>query len=253
MQIYTTPDLESVIKDWQYWCNSCRNRTCRVMSETEKLKVSEHDNETKYLIVRTLTCDRCDYPLILGTHVYYGKWGGWEARGHVMTTSNAKMYARVDDVGSGPPPYQPQEYLAFTEPVQERELPKGLNKKIVASYREAEYAVAKNKPISSASAIRNTVRLIVEDNNITEGNLKEAIKQLPFEQEYITALGSLKIIGDHTLHYEEYTIEELRPAVEVLALSLSQHSTRLENLDKLHKAVSTKGSKKGNEQKASGK
>lgn len=160
------------------------------------------------------------------------------------------MYSRVDISSSSTPPYQPQEYLAFTEPVQERELPKGLNKKIIASYREAEYAIAKNKPISSASAIRNTVRLIVEDNGITEGSLKEAIKKLPFDAEYITALGNLKIIGDDTLHYEEYDIAELRPAIEVLGLALNQHATKLDNLAKLHKAVSDKGSKKSKDEKA---
>ncbi len=158
------------------------------------------------------------------------------------------MYSRLDVMSSGTPPYQPQEYLAFTEPVQEQELPDGLNKKIVASYREAEYAIAKNKPIGSASAIRNTVRLIVEDNGITENNLKEAIKKLPFDTEYVTALGNLKIIGDDTLHYEEYSIEELRPAIAVLGLALNQHATKLENLAKLHKAVSDKGSKKAKDQ-----
>ena len=145
---------------------------------------------------------------------------------------------------SGTPPYQPQEYVAFTEPVQERELPKDLNKKIVASFREAEYAVAKNKPISSASSIRNTVRLIVEDNGIAKDNLKEAIKELPFDKEYVDAIGNLKAIGDDTLHYEEYQMKELRTAVEVLALALNQHAAKTSNLAQLHKAVSEKGSAK---------
>ena len=249
--VYTTADLEDIIKDWGYWCNNCQNRTCKVITETDRLKVGEAGKDTKHLIVRTLTCDRCGYPLVLGTNVYYNQSNGWDARGSVMTTSNATMYSRLDVMSSGTPPYQPQEYLAFTEPVQERELPKGLNKKIVASYREAEYAIAKNKPISSASAIRNTVRLIIEDNGITESNLKEAIKKLPFDAEYITALGNLKIIGDDTLHYEEYDIAELRPAIAVLGLALNQHATKLDNLAKLHKAVSDKGSKKAKNEKAS--
>lgn len=251
LQLYSTADLESIVKDWDYWCNNCRNRTCKIKTETDKLKVGEVGNDTKHLIVRTLTCDRCGYPLVLGTNVYYNQGKGWDARGRVMTKSNAMMYSRVDISSSSTPPYQPQEYLAFTEPVQERELPKGLNKKIVASYREAEYAIAKNKPISSASAIRNTVRLIVEDNGITESSLKEAIKKLPFDAEYITALGNLKIIGDDTLHYEEYDIIDLRPAIAVLGLALNQHATKLDNLAKLHKAVSDKGSKKSKDEKAS--
>ena len=51
-----------------------------------------------------------------------------------MTTSNAKMFSRLDVMSNSTPPYQPQEYIAFTEPVQERELPTDLNKKIVASF-----------------------------------------------------------------------------------------------------------------------
>lgn len=248
-RVYTTADLESIIKDWGYWCNNCRNRTCKIKTETDRLEVGKVGKDTKYLIVRTLTCDRCGYPLVLGTNVYYNQSSGWDARGRVMTKSNATMYSRLDVMSSGTPPYQPQEYLSFTEPVQEQELPEGLNKKIVASYREAEYAIAKNKPIGSASAIRNTVRLIVEDNGINEDSLKEAIKKLPFDSEYITALGNLKIIGDDTLHYEEYNIEELRPAIAVLGLALNQHATKLDNLAKLHKAVSDKGSKKAKDRK----
>lgn len=248
-QVYSTADLESIVKDWEYWCNSCRNRTCNIKTETDKLKVGEVGNDTKYLIVRALTCDRCGYPLVLGTNVYYNQSKGWDARGRVMTKSNAIMHSRADIMSSGTPPYQPQEYVAFTEPVQEQELPKGLNKKIVASYREAEYAIAKNKPIGGAAAIRNTVRLIVEDYGITDEHLKDAIKKLPFDTEYITALGNLKIIGDDTLHYEEYDIVDLRPAIVVLGLALNQHATKQDNLAKLHKAVSDKGSKKAIDQK----
>ena len=242
--VYTTADLESIIKDWEYQCNACRNRTCRVKTETERLKIGDTSKDTKYLIVRTLTCDRCGHPLVLGTNVYYSQSNGWDARGRVMTSSNAKMHSRLDISHSGVPPYQPQEYIAFTEPAQERELPKGLGKKIVASFREAEYALAKSKPISTASATRNTVRLIVEEYGIKEGSLKESIKKLPFEKEYLDAIGNLKIVGDDTLHYEEYTIQELRPAVEVLALALNQHATKTENLKLLHKAVSDKSSMK---------
>jgi len=245
-RVYTTADLESIIEGWQYWCpvNTCRNRTCRVGSETDKLKIGDGNGDTKYLIVRTLTCERCGYPLVLGTNVYYNQSKGWGARGQVMTTSNAKMFSRLDVSPHSTPPYQPQEYIAFTEPVQERELPKDLNKKIVASFREAEYAVAKNKPISSASSIRNTVRLVVEGNGIVEDSLKEAIKKLPFDKAYIDAIGNLKVLGDDTLHYEEYKMEDLRPAIEVLALALNQHATQLSNLAQLHKAVSDKGSTK---------
>lgn len=255
MKPYASKDLESIIKDWEYWCpvNTCRNRTFRVGTETEKLKLGEDRGDTKYLIVRTLACERCGYPLVLGTNVYYNQDKGWGARGEVMTISNAKMFSRLDVMSTSRPPYQPQEYLAFTEPVQERELPKDLNSKIVSSFREAEYSITKGKPIGGASAIRNTVRLIVEDYDIVEDSLKQAITKLPFEKDYISALGNLKIIGDDTLHYEEYTIEELRPALEVLAIALNQHSTRTSNLERLHKIVSDKASKKAKDKKSNSK
>lgn len=248
---YTTEDLESIIDGWQYWCpvNSCRNRTCSVVTETDNHFVSRDGDESKYLTVRMLTCDRCKYPLVVGTNTYYDKQVGWDARGRVMTASNARMYARTSIIGGGTPPYQAQEFIAFTEPAQERELPKSLTKKLVASFREAEFALAKGKPISTAAATRNTIRLVVEEYGIEYDNLKEAIKKLPFDKEYRDAIGNLKIVGDDTLHYEEYTLTELRSAVDVLALALSQHAVKSESLNLLHKAVSDKASAKAKTQK----
>jgi len=141
-------------------------------------------------------------------------------------------------------PHHPMEFIAFTEPVQEVELPKSLPSKIAASYREAEYAVSKNKPISAGAALRNTVRLLVEANKITETNFKEAIKKLPFANEYIDALVNMKIIGDDTLHFEEYEIAEIRTATEILQLALADYYSKMQRLADLHKAVSAKGSKK---------
>lgn len=241
-------DLEEIIHSWSYWCpdRECRNRTFTIESGTNtKLYVSSEENgDSRYLTVRVLVCERCKTPTVIGTHAYHNKKAGWGARGEVITSSNAKMSAAA--VISGRPlPYQAQEYIAFIEPVQERPLPKKVSKKISESFREAEYAIDKNKSISAAAAIRNTIRLIVEDNKITKSNLKQAIKELPFHDEYIKALGNMKIMGDDTLHYEEYSISELKPALESLYLALEDYYAHKDRLTQLHKAVSDKASKKG--------
>jgi hypothetical protein len=250
-KVLTTTDLESLIDGWEYWCPKCRNRTCTIISETERLPVGEKDGEAKFLVLRVLQCTRDEYPLIIGTSVYYNTNKGWGARGQTMTKSDSIMWSRTSMMSSGSPPYMPKEYVEFIEPTQERELPSGLNKKIIASFREAEKAVSKNMPISAAASIRNTVRLIVEDNNINDDNLKLAVKKLPFDDTYISAMSELKIVGDHTLHYEEYKMSELVSALEVLALSLNQQATTQNNLAKLHKATSDKGTKRSREKKTS--
>jgi len=250
-RVLSTEDLECLIDNWEYWCPKCKNRTCSVINETARLLVSSKDGKDKYLIVRVLQCTRDYFPLIIGTNVYHSNDKGWGVEGQTMTKHNSQMWSRASIMSSGSPPYEPKEYVAFAEPTQERELPSGLKEKIVASFREAEKAVSKNMPISAAAAIRNTVRLIVEDNNIEEDNLKQAVKKLPFDGKYISAITDLKIVGDHTLHYEEYKIPELLSAVEVLALTLNQHLTTQNNLKKLHKATSDMGTKRSREKKSS--
>lgn len=247
----TVKDLNDIVKGWHYVCpiDSCRNKTCHVEYESERLKYAIKDKETEYLVVRVLVCENCGFPQILGTNVYYDNEKGWGARGETMTTTNANMYSRLDVSVSANPPYEPIEYVAFSEPVQKRELPTSIDKKVERSFREAEYAVAKNKPISAAAAIRNTVRLLVEKYDINESTLKDSVAKLPFESEYVEAIGDLKIVGDLTLHYEEYAIEELQTALEVLALALVQHANKMKNLKKLRQAVTTKGQKRAGEQK----
>lgn len=245
----TSPrELEEIIDGWEYWCpnKECRNRTFRVDTGTDRrLPTSpEKKGETRYLTVRVLVCERCGAPLVIGTHIYHNKEKGWGARGEVLTNSKARMMAAASIMSRGSVPYEPKEYVAFTEPISERILPDGLSKKIRLSFREAEYAIDKNKPISAAASIRNTVRLIVEDNKIKEPNLKDAIKKLPFNKEYRNALGDMKIMGDDTLHYEEYEISQLRPALETLSLALNDYYEHTARLNQLHKAVSDKASKK---------
>lgn len=250
-RVLTTEDLEYLIDKWEYWCPKCKNRTSTVINETARLFVSSKDGKDKYLVVRVLQCTRDHFPLIIGTNVYHSKDKGWGAEGQTMTKSNSIMWSRASIMSSGTPPYEPLEYVAFTEPTPQRELPSGLKEKIVASFREAEKAVSKSMPISAAAAIRNTVRLIVEDYDIHEDKLELAVKKLPFDESYVSAMTDLKIVGDHTLHYEEYKIPELVSAIEVLALSLNQHATTQNNLAKLHKATSDKGTKRSRDKKSS--
>ncbi|HCH34199.1 MAG: hypothetical protein UY35_C0005G0035 [Candidatus Saccharibacteria bacterium GW2011_GWC2_48_9] len=246
-------NLEEVVDGWEYWCpnRSCRNRTFTIDTETSnKLLVPGSGDETKYLNVRVLVCSRCKTPMVLGTNIYYDRQSGWGARGAINTQAELQMLNRVTfEIGGGMSKH-PIEYVAFIEPVPERPLPAKLNKKIVASFREAEYGVAKYKSISTAAAIRNTVRLLVEEHGISESNLNEAVKHLPFAPEYLAALGDMKIMGDDTLHYEHYEISQLLPAVETLHLALQDYYEHKERLALLHKAVGDKASAKGKEQKA---
>lgn len=125
-QINSATDLNSVVEGWEYRCpvETCQNRTCRVLEESERLKVSTQKGESRYLIVRVLECEHCALPLVLGTHVYHNQEKGWGARGETMTASDAEMTSRVSIMSTGTLPYQPVEYLAFTEPVQKRPLKK---------------------------------------------------------------------------------------------------------------------------------
>jgi len=244
-------ELEEVIDGWEYWCpnKDCRNRTFTIDTETDSsLIVSSDGKEQKYLTVRVLICDRCRSPLVIGTNTYYNHEKGWGARGEVITSSIARMHAAAI-MSSSPPPHYPVEYIAFTEPVMERTLPEKLPKQVIGSFREAEYAISKNKPISAAAAIRNTVRLIVEGNKIADKNLKDAIKKLPFNEEYLQALSNMKIMGDDTLHFEEYDISDLQPALETLHLALDDYYAHQQRLAQLHKAVSDKASKKAKSNK----
>lgn len=246
INVFSNSIVDELIDNWEYWCpdKSCRNRTFNVPSVSESYLAGMDSGDQRYITVRVLTCNRCYKPLIMGTYTYKNDKDGWGARGHKWTS--AEM--RTMNIASGisiPKPKHPVEYIAFLEPAEERDLPKGINKLVVSSFREAEFAVSKNKPISAAATIRNTVRLMVEDNGLNAGNLKDAIKKLPFEKDYRDAIGNLKIVGDDSMHYESYGMAELRAALEVLALALNEHARRSENIEKLKKAVGTKQSEKG--------
>lgn len=226
-------ELEQRIKDWEYWCPRCKNRTCGIVIETpNKIKEGEEDGDTRYLSVRVLTCNRCIAPTVLGTYTYHNSDKGWDARGSWYPPGNWSIS-------------RPNEYLAFQEPVSERELPKTLPKKVKTSFREAEFAVAHRKPIAAAAAMRNTIRLFVKSEGIELDELKAAIKQLNIANTYQDALGNLKIVGDHTLHFEEYSMAELTNALEVLYLALTETYRSRERLHDLTKAVGDKASKRG--------
>ena len=239
-------DLEDLIDGWDYWCpdETCRNRTFTIETESENFLTNTRNNdESKYLRVRVLLCSRCKTPLVIGTNTYYSEKIGWGAREQVHLKSESRMMAASIMAGQSLP-YHPMEYVAFLEPSSERPLPSKLSKKIVKSFREAEFAVDKNKPISAGAALRNTVRLIVDDYGIKSPNFKDAIKELPFDKEYVDALVNMKIIGDDTLHYEEYEISDIKPALDSLYLAIQDHHARQERLAQLHKAVSTKASQR---------
>lgn len=246
INVFSNSLVDELVSDWEYWCpdKACRNRTFNVSSESDSYLSGVDAGDERYIKVRTLICNRCYKPLVMGTFTYKNTKDGWAARGEKWTTSEMRNM----NIGVGistRPPKHPVEYIAFLEPAEERDLPKGMSKSVVASFREAEFAVSKSKPISAAATIRNTVRLIVEDNNLDASNLKDAIKKLPFEKDYRDAIGNLKIVGDDSMHYEGYGMPELRAALEVLALALIEHARRSENIEKLKKAVGTKRSEKG--------
>lgn len=244
--------VDELIDGWEYWCpdKGCRNRTFSVASESDKYRYGTDGDDDRHLQVRVLKCARCFSALVIGTYTYYNNQVGWAARGQRWTSAESKILSLGAGISSSRPPKHPTEYVAFLEPAETRELPKGLSKNVVTSFREAEFAVSKNKPISAAATIRNTVRLIVEDNDLDARNLKDAIKSLPFDKEYRDAISDLKIVGDDTMHYEGYSMAELRAALEVLALALGEHARRRENIEKLRKAVGTKRSEKGKAAKA---
>lgn len=240
-------ELEEIISNWNYWCPniSCKNRTFRIDTNTDKFLVSENSKRVKkFLTIRVLICERCSVPTIIGTNTYYSNEKGWGASGSVILESTQKMLAAASIVSSLSIPKIPTEYIAFTEPVTERPLPGKLPVKIVKSFREAEYAVNKNKPISAAATIRNTLRLLVEHYKITEEHFKDQLKELPFDKEFIVALQDMKIMGDDSLHYEEYKISDIIPALEVLHLALEDYYSHIHSMSKLHSAVSIKASKK---------
>ena len=242
-------ELEQVIENWEYWCpdKKCRNRTYSVaISHEGGFFVSRNQSGIeKYITVCVLKCIRCGTPLIIGTNTYHSDKEGWDVKGSTYTRSEGRMLAAATISSGSPPPRHPKEYIAFTEPVSERDLPEKLPKKIVESFREAEYGISKNKPISAAATIRNTIRLIVESEKIESEHLNEAVKKLPFNKEFIDALGKMKIMGDDSLHYEEYEISELTPALDVLHLALEDYYAHIDRLAKLDKAVGDKASKKG--------
>lgn len=242
-------ELEQVIQNWEYWCpdKNCRNRTYSVvLKHDDGFLVSRSSaGLERYITVRVLECSRCGKPLVIGTNTYRDKEKGWDAKGSLYTSSQSRMLAASMIGGGSRLSPHPKEYIVFTEPVVERELPPGLSKKVVASFREAEFALSKDKPVSAAATIRNTIRLLVEEEKIQEEHLNEAVKQLPFDKEFINALGNMKIMGDDSLHYEEYTILELAPAVDVLHLALQDYYAHTERLAGLKKAVGDKASKKG--------
>ncbi len=240
-------ELEKRVKDWEYWCPKCKNRTSGVIVETPSpiLQGSEAADE-RYLTVRVLTCGRCSAPTVLGTFTYYNDEKGWAARGNISqvgwwTPPVRGPQTKPVTTSSG----RPLEYVAFQEPVSERELPVTIPKKVKESFREAEFAVAHYKPIGAASCIRNAIRLLVEHEGIKTAELKAAITELDMPDGYRRALGNLKLVGDHTLHFEEYKIPELANALEVLHLALSETYHSREQLAALESAVGSKASQQG--------
>ena len=229
-------EIEEIVQNWEYWCPRCKNRTFGVVTETpNRLEESVRQGEVRHLTVRVLICTRCAAPTVLGTYAYHSPEKGWGARG---SWQRAKPIMGTGNL------VKPLEYVAFQEPVTERELPATVPKSVQSSFREAEFAVAHHKPIGAAAAIRNTIRLFVESEKIT-GDLKAAIKQLNIPPDYRAALGNPKIIGDHTLHFEEYEPTELSEALEVLYLVLVETYRSRERLQSLTKAVGDKASKRG--------
>lgn len=243
-------ELHEVIEGWSFLCWDCKNKTFRIIVQSGNLEIgSNTKGETVHIKVRVLQCDNCSKPTVLGTNIYHTEKEGWAARGEVLPSHIAKMIARADVThwSDGSSQNVPKEFIAFIEPVRQRELPKGVSKKVKTAFHEAEKAVDKHMPISAAATIRTAIRLLVESHNITEPELKKAVRQLPFDKAYLDALSQLKLIGDHSLHYEEYDDEDLKNAIEVLHLALVEYYTKQESLEKLEKAVSSKSTKKAKE------
>lgn len=237
-------DIERRIKGWEYWCPdpACKNRTyVTVVEMRDALPAGQDNNDTRHLTVRVFKCARCSMPTVLGTYKYFNREKGWSAR---ETWIDRRHFA-ASIMSHGSIPENPYEYLAFQEPGSMRELPTTTPKKVAASFREAEYAVGHQKPIGAAAAIRNAIRLLVESEGVTETKLKAAIKLLDIPDEYRKALGDLKLVGDHTLHFEEYEVAELKDAIDVLYLVLSDTYRSREQLKALQSAVGSKASKKG--------
>jgi hypothetical protein len=238
--------LHEVIENWSFLCWSCKNKTFKISDESSSLEIGSNSKpETIYLKVRVLQCDNCSKPTVIGTNLYHSDKNGWAERGEVLPSHIAKMLARADVTSwnDGSSRNVPKEFIAFIEPVRQRDLPSGVSKKVKSAFHEAEKAVDKNMPISAAATIRTTIRLMVESYNITEPELKKAVRLLPFDKEYLDAMSQLKLIGDHSLHFEEYEIEDLQNAVEVLHLALVEYFTKQESLKKLKQAVSSKSTK----------
>jgi hypothetical protein len=243
-------ELHEVIDGWSFLCWNCKNKTFRITVQSSNLEIGSNNKGEKINIkVRVLQCGNCDKPTVLGTNVYYSEKEGWAARGEVLPSHIAKMIARADvtNWSDGSNQNVPKEFIAFIEPARQRELPKGVSKKVKTAFHEAEKAVDKHMPISAAAAIRTAIRLLVESHNISEPELKKAVRLLPFDKEYLDALSQLKLIGDHSLHYEGYDVEDLQNAVEVLHLALVEYYTKQESLKKLQQAVSSKSAKKAKE------
>lgn len=243
-------ELHEVIDGWSFLCWSCKNKTFRISDESANHEIGSNSKGEKiHLKVRVLVCDNCTKPTVLGTNIYYSDIDGWAARGEVLPSHIANMLARADvtNWSDGSSQTVPKEFIAFIEPARQRELPTGVSKKVQAAFHEAEKAVDKNMPISAAASIRTTIRLLVESHSITEPELKAAVRLLPFDKEYLDAMSHLKLIGDHSLHYEEYETEDLKNAIEVLYLALVEYHSKQNSLKKLQQAVSSKSTKMAKE------
>jgi adenine-specific DNA methylase len=239
-------ELHEIIESWSFLCWDCKNKTFQVIEESANLEIgSNSKGETIHIKVRVLQCDNCKKPTIIGTNAYYSDDDGWAARGDVIPSHIAKMLANVDVThwSDGSSQRVPKEFVAFVEPARKRDLPTGVSKKVGAAFHEAEKAVDNNMPISAAATIRTTIRLLVESHKITETELKKAVRLLPFDKEYLDALSQLKLIGDHSLHHEEYEATDLNNAIDVLHLALVEYYAKQNSLKKLQKAVSSKSSK----------
>lgn len=249
--MYRNPtELEELIVDWEYFCPDleCRNRTFVIDTDSKGNNIrSDLNGSDKYLTIRILKCSRCSSIYVIGTYYFKHSDEDKIESDSVVLKSDMKMLSTSDIFTgslSSQVPRHPKEYIAFTEPALEKPLPNKLPLNIKKSYREAEFAISHNKPISAAASIRNTIRLIVEKLNISEKNFKSQIKKLPFSKDYIDAFLEMKIIGDHTLHYEEYSINDLKPALNTLYIALKEYYDHLDNIKALHKSVSNKASQK---------
>lgn len=224
-------DAQSIIlQDWTFICPFCGNKTFTGKWSEKYMKdkiIDDRTGLTRYLNIYVLECGNCKKIITVGSYFFCDRVKGWAACG---------MY-------SGGRPY---EYLAFQTPNRQISLPSVLKSEIKQSFKEALHNLDYNQTMSAGAMIRNTLRLIIEDQGIEEDNLDQAIDKLRIDSESKKLAKNLKAFGDLTLHFEDFKRDELEKGVLCLIDIIEDIYGRQQRRLEVEKIITKKHTKRDN-------